>query len=524
MKKNKLRNVMSAVVAIMIISTSTSLNGITAYSQVTDSEVVTPSTTDVETSMKEAVATGSLPTTTETPKETELNDEDLLERLFQTTTETEMTATYKDEQGIIYKLDSVNQTASVYGGESSANVNIPEEITSDGQKYRVTSVQIFAFFRCRDLTSIKIPSSVTSIDKLAFANCWKLKFIDIDSNNNNYSSDGTAIYNKDKTELVYVTDTNEGLYTVENSVISIGEFAFCCNSLTSITMPEGITSISKKAFAKCSGLTTVKIPSSVKKIEEGVFFGCDKLSDINIPEGVISIGEGAFKGCESLKSVKIPEGVTSIGDEAFEGCDKLESVTISEGVPSIGKKAFFGCGNLTSIKIPKGVTSIGDEAFECCDNLESVIIAQGVTSIGDKAFESCWNVKSIVIPKSVTSIGEGAFYNCTILNDIIIPGDVKCIGDTINDRCNYVNTILCNPPCLLEEDTHLDNEIFQSNDGVLFYKVKSPEVATDTVTKDATSTATISPTTESGDISALMIIAMLAIGTVGMAKTKLVRK
>lgn len=98
-------------------------------------------------------------------------------------------------------------------------------------------------------------------------------------------------------------------------------------------------------------------------IDNYAFYNCSGLTSITIPEGVTSIGEMAFYDCSSLTSVTIPEGVTSIGDYAFDGCRGLTSVTIPEGVTSIGNGAFSRCSGLTSINIPESVTSIGNGAF-----------------------------------------------------------------------------------------------------------------------------------------------------------------
>ena len=166
--------------------------------------------------------------------------------------------------------------------------------------------------------------------------------------------------------------------------------------MTSITIPEGVTSIGDYAFNGCSSLTSVTIPKSVTSIGEGAFSDCSGLTSITIPESVTSIGKGVFSGCSGLTSITIPEGVTSIGDEAFQGCSGLTSITIPEGVTSIGDDAFNGCSSLTSVTIPKGVTSIGGFAFWNCSGLTSITILEGVTSIKDYAFSNCSGLTSII--------------------------------------------------------------------------------------------------------------------------------
>ena len=191
--------------------------------------------------------------------------------------------------------------------------------------YRYTSNDIIgecAFYGCSSLTSINIPSSVTSIGERAFCNCSSLTSVDIPS-----------------------------------SVKSIGEVAFgCCSSLTSINIPSSVTEIREYAFLSCSSLTSVDIPSSVTKIESAAFEDCSSLINVNIPSSVTSIGMYAFLGCSSLTSVNIPSSVTSIGGSAFQKCSGLRSIYVyAETPPSISANAFNGCDlkNCT-LYVPRG--------------------------------------------------------------------------------------------------------------------------------------------------------------------------
>ncbi|MBQ5778465.1 MAG: leucine-rich repeat domain-containing protein [Paludibacteraceae bacterium] len=104
---------------------------------------------------------------------------------------------------------------------------------------------------------------------------------------------------------------------------------------------------------------------SVKSIGDDAFFECSSLTTITLPEGVTEIGRGAFGYCTSLTSITLPEGVKSIGDDAFFECSSLTSITLPEGVTEIGRGAFANCSSLTSITLPESVTSIGEVAFDC---------------------------------------------------------------------------------------------------------------------------------------------------------------
>ena len=166
---------------------------------------------------------------------------------------------------------------------------------------------------------------------------------------------------------------------------------------TEVVIPEvilgkKITSI-RGAFSGCSYITSITIPDSVTSIEGHAFSGCSGLTSIIIPDSVTWIGGAAFEGCSSLTSIILPKGVTRIGRGVFEGCSSLTSITLPKSVTSIGRGAFDGCSSLTSITLPKSVTTIENYAFRDCSSLTSITILKGVTSIGwCDIFEGCYNL------------------------------------------------------------------------------------------------------------------------------------
>ena len=131
--------------------------------------------------------------------------------------------------------------------------------------------------------------------------------------------------------------------TLPSSVTSIGSYAFYgCSGLASLTLPSSVTSIGWYAFEDCSGLTSFTLPSSVTSIGYRAFYGCSGLTSLTIPSSVTLIGESAFAGCSGLTSLTILPGVTSIGESVFEGCSGLTSLTLPSSVTSIGRYAFYG--------------------------------------------------------------------------------------------------------------------------------------------------------------------------------------
>ena len=157
--------------------------------------------------------------------------------------------------------------------------------------------------------------------------------------------------------------------TIPSSVTSIDWGAFRgCSGLTSLTLPSGVISIGWGVFYGCSGLTSLTIPSSVTSIGKEAFFGCSGLTSLTIPSSVTSIDKNAFQGCSGLTSLTLPSSVTSIGWYAFKGCSGLTTLTLPSSVTWIGLEAFSGCSGLTSIyayleKIPE----LGSNVFNGCD-------------------------------------------------------------------------------------------------------------------------------------------------------------
>ena len=161
--------------------------------------------------------------------------------------------------------------------------------------------------------------------------------------------------------------------TIPSSVTSLGSGCFYgCNKLTSITIPSSVTSLGSGCFYGCKSLTSITLPSSVTSLSSGCFYGCNKLTSITIPSSVTSLGNYCFYGCSGLTSITIPSSVASLGNYCFEGCSGLTSITIPSSVTSLGNYCFEGCSNLTSITIPSSVTSLDFACFKDCSGLETI--------------------------------------------------------------------------------------------------------------------------------------------------------
>ena len=215
-----------------------------------------------------------------------------------------------------------------------------------------------AFFGCNGLTSVTLPSSLTSIGNSAFDGCSGLTSL-----------------------------------TLPSSLTSIGYRAFeSCSGLTSLTLPSSLTSIGNSAFKSCSGLTSLTLPSSLTSIGNGAFGACSGLTSLTLPSSLTSIGDNAFYYCRGLTSVTLPPSLTTIGDEAFAHCHSLASVTFPSSLASIGRKSFAYCYDLKILSIPSGITSLrhlmafSEETIFGDSGLESVYVAWGTPAPAGRFF------------------------------------------------------------------------------------------------------------------------------------------
>ena len=153
-------------------------------------------------------------------------------------------------------------------------VTIPESVSFGNNTYKVTSISAYAFADCSDLSSISIPKSVTRIGKSAFRTCYFAK----DSLINNT----TILDDNYWGATLCEEETKDGLLIKDHKVIK------CRSWATSVTIPEGVTSISSSAFSGCTSLTSITIPASVTSIGDNVFSGCYILKDSFINNSMLT--------------------------------------------------------------------------------------------------------------------------------------------------------------------------------------------------------------------------------------------
>ena len=316
-------------------------------------------------------------------------------------------------------------------GKSGDSYDIPASVTSIG---------VYAFSGCANLTAVNIPSGVTSIGEYAFNNCSGLTSV-----------------------------------TIPDNVLTIGTYTFFgCSGLTEVVIPDKVTSIADAAFYHCTGLTSVTIGSAVTSIGISGFRNCTSLTTVTVKAEECALGNSAFAYCDNLAAIYVPSGrveyykgatnwsaysgiihsvvasgycgvpsvndgkdvtwtlteddvLTIIGTGAmvdyananaspwYSNINSITRIVVGEGVTHIGNRAFSHCEAATSIFLPTTLTSIGERGIEVCNNLTSVTIPENVKTIGSYAFQSCENLTSVSLPTTLTSIGQRAFASCSSL-------------------------------------------------------------------------------------------------------------
>lgn len=193
----------------------------------------------------------------------------------------------------------------------------------------------------------------------------------------------------------------------------IGGYAFRnCTSLSSISLPNSVTSVGSCMCQNCYSLSSISIPSGLGSLGSNAFSACYSLKSVSLPPNLFDYGTYAFSSCCSLESISLPRSVNIIGGNSFAGCSLLSSVTIPDSIAQIGNYAFSSCYSLKSVSMPNSVSTIGTYAFQACYSLKSISISSNLNSISTYTFSGCWTLTSLTIPSGITSIPANAFSNC----------------------------------------------------------------------------------------------------------------
>lgn len=253
------------------------------------------------------------------------------------------------------------------------------------------------------------------------------------------------------------------------------------DSIRTLTLKEGVTSIGADAFQRCKFTGTLIIPDSVTDIGMFSFDGCTEITGLVLGKNVKTIGNMAFRDCKKLSgTLKLPDNLDTICQYAFNACENLTSIELGKKVRSIQRCAFSSCKNVNevsvdsenqyytvlnnmictknavlvfcpigvsgAIEIPNTITSIREYAFKDCKNITSIKIPGSVTKIQEGAFSGCSGLNGTLnIPYSVTSIETNAFYGCNSLENYNVSelNDVYCSIDGLLLKKDGTELLTC---------------------------------------------------------------------------------
>ena len=382
---------------------------------------------------------------------------------------------------------------------------IPEKVTYDEVEYTVTEIEQYAFRFSKSLKKVTLPATLEKIANLAFAYCEAMNEMTC------YAVEppvlGTIVfYGSDCSKIpLYVPKASIDKYKaadqwkdfkieaapmcgdhlfweIKDGVLTITGYGDMWNwdedgiyapwydyrlEITSVQLPEGLTSIGDNAFYYCISLESITIPAGVTSIGEYAFLVCDALKTINVAaenEHFSDIDGVLFNKSKTIllqypsgrteESYTVPDGVTEIGEGAFYHSG-VKNIHLPEGVTVIGASAFRDSG-LSTIDLPSTLTFIGPGAFNRIP-LMTIDIPEGVTSIEEATFAECM-LQSIHLPASLTSIGNFAFYSCAHMEAIDIPAAVTSIDESAFQNCHGLKSVTCRapePPTLGEDVFYL---------------------------------------------------------------------
>ena len=333
-------------------------------------------------------------------------------------------------------------------------------------------IQENAFFECRNLVTVRIPSSVNVIGARAFAWCNLtsltlppgLKRIALATYQHNTALLTVIVPGSVESieDLAFHQNDNLKVVTFSPGLKIIGASAFFdCPSIQTIEIPDTVGKIGDFAFSRCRSLTQAKIGSGVQSIGMQAFSGCDLLSDVKLGEGLESIGDNAFGYSMALRRIELPASLRALGDGLVGGCPLLREIAVREGnltftsaggalyskdlsrlikvpegiggtfVVSNGVRsiatAAVASPKLVDILLPDSVEEIGQAAF-AGSGLRKMVVPHKVRTIGPGAFSGCTALTNIVLNQGVQSLGEGVFSSCAALRSLIVPNSVEIFG------------------------------------------------------------------------------------------------
>ena len=211
--------------------------------------------------------------------------------------------------------------------------------------------------------------------------------------------------------------------------------------ITSVTIPNGVTTIGFSAFNGCIKLERIKFSSNLDTVCENAFNNTKWFN--NQPNGLVYVGKVAYKYKGDMPrntKITVKSDTVSISESAFKDCANLTAILIPSSVKHIDKYAFYNCQGLTKLNFNDGIERIENDAFGSCEKLTSVNFSETLKSIGAFAFVECKKLSEITIPQSVTSVGEYAFSGCENLASVTVSDDLPYVGGRAFEKTKWLNS------------------------------------------------------------------------------------
>ena len=384
---------------------------------------------------------------------------------------------------------------NAFAGGAFTSVTIPEGVTRIGD---------YAFCDCHSLnTPLVLPNSLTTVDYQAFYYCLALPEVYF---GDSIASIGDYAFNHCPLTEVHITNLAgwcgvEFRYEPPQQIarhLYLGD-----EEIIDLVIPEGVESISRKAFNNCLSFKSITVPTSLTTLGTDVFdnstnverlywnavnchtngaLEAGNITEVTFGDQVEYIPMALLKNAK-ITSLAVPPSVREIGSNAFEGCTRLTDVSMGDSLLVLGAYAFKNCSALTTLDIPDAVTTVGEKAFQYCSKLNTLTIGRGVKVINGYATEGCTNlkkinynaidanlyyyyptvmeeltigegvrtipedlaysskIKSVTMPNSVTSIGEWAFYRCHELKTVNLSDSLRSIASCAFAQCEKIESI-----------------------------------------------------------------------------------
>ncbi len=387
-------------------------------------------------------------------------------------------------------------------GNKYASYTVPETVVNDNVTYTVTAIGEEAF-RWVDASEITLPATIEVFGNSAFNGASNLSSINLPAGLKvigDYAFSSTAVTSLDIPASVeeignsaFFTCKSLTSVTLHEGLKKIGTSAFYKVPITEIVLPESLVELGDKAFLYCSNLASIKFPSTLTKLGVGVLYGCPLITSITLPENLTSIGAECFLGT-AITEITIPATVETIGTSVFaktsitsinlapgnrsfvlidgvlyDAAEKLlyavpmkgkNSVSVSEKCVGINGGAFWG-SEVTKVALPQGFLAIDDFAF-CQSALAEINFPSSITYIGEQGFADT-KLTEVTLPDNMPYVLDGAFAGCTELTSVTIPSGVKLIYN----HAFHNDKKLTSMKCLGSEAPEID-DVYEAYDSPFY--------------------------------------------------------